>query len=151
MAGLHRGEVEAGAGEEAAEQAGAVLHALEPGLDQGGELGEVAFGQAGRGTFPVRPDRFHRVQLVRTRREPADRQPVSRRDQAGHRVADVHIQVAPHHDEGPASCWWAASRTARSEPGSGSAQVLPRALRNNAATLGCIAYLADWPLRPSHQ
>jgi hypothetical protein len=46
-------EVEAGAGEEAAEQAGPVLHPPEPGLDQSGELGEVAFGQVGQGPFEV--------------------------------------------------------------------------------------------------
>jgi hypothetical protein len=36
-----------------AEQAGAVLPALEPGLDQGGVLGDVAFGQVGQGAFQV--------------------------------------------------------------------------------------------------
>jgi hypothetical protein len=44
-------QVEPGAGEEAVEQAGAVLHPLKPGLDQRGELGEVAFGQVGQGSF----------------------------------------------------------------------------------------------------
>ena len=73
---------------------------LSPGFDQGGELGKVAFGQVGQGSLQVRPDWFHRVQLVRIWREPVDRQPVPRCDQAGHRVADVHIEVVPHHDEG---------------------------------------------------
>src|SRR6266487_371723 len=59
MAGVTEGcEVEAGAGEEAAEQAGPVLHTLEPGLDQAGELGEVAFSQVGQGSFQVGPDWF---------------------------------------------------------------------------------------------
>jgi len=50
IAGVTEGcEVQAGAGEEAVEQAGPVLHPPEPGLDQGGELGEVAFGQVGQG------------------------------------------------------------------------------------------------------
>src|SRR6266851_1156557 len=54
IAGVTEGcEVEAGAGEEAAEQAGPVLHAPQPGLDQGGELGEIAFGQVGQGSFQV--------------------------------------------------------------------------------------------------
>src|SRR6266704_6777073 len=76
IAGVTEGcEVEAGAGEEAVEQAGPVLHAFEPGLDQGGELGKVAFGQVGQGSFEVGPDWFHRVQFVRIRREPVDRQP----------------------------------------------------------------------------
>jgi uncharacterized protein YjlB len=49
MVGVTEGcEVESGAGEEAVEQAGPVLHPPEPGLDQGGELGEVAFGQVGQ-------------------------------------------------------------------------------------------------------
>jgi len=43
-----RCEVEPGAGEEAFEEAGPVLHPFEPGLGQGGELGEVAFGQVGQ-------------------------------------------------------------------------------------------------------
>jgi hypothetical protein len=40
-------EVEPGAGEEAVEEAGPVLHAPEPGLDQRGELADVAFGEVG--------------------------------------------------------------------------------------------------------
>jgi hypothetical protein len=51
-------EVEAGAGEEAVKESGPVLHPLEPGLDQGGELAEVAFGQVGQGSFQVRPEWF---------------------------------------------------------------------------------------------
>ena len=39
--------------QEAVEQAGPVLHAPEPGLDQCGELGEVVFGQVGQGSFEV--------------------------------------------------------------------------------------------------
>ena len=38
-----------------------MLHPFEPGLDQGGELGEVAFGQAGQGPFQARPERFDPV------------------------------------------------------------------------------------------
>jgi len=34
-------------------RAGPVLHPLEPGLDQGGELGEVVFGEVGQGSFQV--------------------------------------------------------------------------------------------------
>jgi hypothetical protein len=44
-------------GEEAAEEARPVPHPLEPGLDQGGELGEVTFGQLGQGSFQVRRER----------------------------------------------------------------------------------------------
>lgn len=48
MVGATEGcEVQAGAGEEAFEEGGPVLHPFEPGLDQGGELGEVALGQVG--------------------------------------------------------------------------------------------------------
>ena len=40
MVGVTEGcEVQAGAGEEAVEEPGPVLHPLEPGLDQGGQLG----------------------------------------------------------------------------------------------------------------
>src|SRR5205809_848644 len=46
-------EVQAGAGEEAFEERGPVLHPFEPGLDQGGQLGEVAFGQVGQGALEV--------------------------------------------------------------------------------------------------
>ncbi len=66
IAGVTEGcEVESGAGEEAVEQAGPVLHPFEPGLDQGGELGEVAFGQVGQRPLEVRPDGLDRVELVR--------------------------------------------------------------------------------------
>jgi hypothetical protein len=50
-----RAEVKPGAGEETFDERGPVLHPFEPGLDQGGELGEVAFGQVGQGPFQVRP------------------------------------------------------------------------------------------------
>jgi hypothetical protein len=43
-----------------------------------------------------------RVQLVRIGREPVDRQPVPRRDQAHHRAADVHVEVVPHQGDGAA-------------------------------------------------
>src|SRR6266487_4190735 len=59
MVGVTEGcKIEPGAGEEAFEEAGPVLHPLEPGLDQRGELAEVAFGQVGQGPFEVRPHRF---------------------------------------------------------------------------------------------
>jgi len=38
-------EVEPGSGEEALDEAGLVLHPSEPGLREGGELGEVALGE----------------------------------------------------------------------------------------------------------
>jgi hypothetical protein len=54
MVGVTEGcEIEAGAGQKPVEEAGPVLHAPEPGLDQGGELGEVAFGEVGQGSFEV--------------------------------------------------------------------------------------------------
>ncbi len=37
----------------AAEEAGPVLHPPQPGLDQRGELGEVAFGEVGQGSLEV--------------------------------------------------------------------------------------------------
>jgi hypothetical protein len=44
-------EVQGDTGQEAFKQAGPVLHPLEPGLHQGGQLGEVAFGQVGQRSF----------------------------------------------------------------------------------------------------
>ncbi len=97
MVGVTEGcEVQPGRGEEAAEQAGPVLHPPQPGLDQHGELGEVAFGKVGQGSLELRPDLLHRVQLVRIRRQLEDGQPGPGRDQLGHRGADVAIQVVPH-------------------------------------------------------
>src|SRR5215468_9524993 len=65
IAGVIEGcEVEAGAGEEAVEQAGPVLHPFEPGLDQRGDLGQVAFGQVGQRSFQMGPDRFSRFAMV---------------------------------------------------------------------------------------
>src|SRR5262245_28150719 len=57
-------EVEAGAGEEAVEEPGPVLHPPQPGFDQCGELGEVVFGQVGQGSFQMRPERFNRLFIV---------------------------------------------------------------------------------------
>jgi hypothetical protein len=50
--GGHKGcEVEPGAGDEPAEECWLVLHPLEPGLDQRGQLGGVAFGEGWPGLF----------------------------------------------------------------------------------------------------
>jgi hypothetical protein len=57
-------EVEASAGEEAAEQGRPVLHPPQPGLDQRGELGEVAFDKIGEGPLEMRPDQFNRLFIV---------------------------------------------------------------------------------------
>src|SRR6266700_6706042 len=62
-----RAEVKPGAGEETFDERGPVLHPFEPGLDQDGELGEVAFGQVGQGPFQVRPHLLDWVELVRIR------------------------------------------------------------------------------------
>jgi hypothetical protein len=77
-------EVEPGAGEETADEAGTVLHPFEPGLDQRGELAEVVLGEVGQRPLEVRPDRFDRVEFVGLRQEPADRQPLPRGNQLGH-------------------------------------------------------------------
>jgi hypothetical protein len=48
--GITKGcEVKPDLGEEAVQEAGAVLHPFEPGLGQGGELADVAFGQVRQG------------------------------------------------------------------------------------------------------
>jgi len=98
MVGVTEGcEVESGAGEEAVEEAGPVLHSLEPGLDQRGELAEVAFGQVGQvgqGPLEVRPDRLDRVELGGVWRQPLNGQPVPGGDQLGHRLAGVGVKSA---------------------------------------------------------
>jgi hypothetical protein len=54
IAGVAKGcEVEPGAREEAAKQAGPVLHPFEPGLHQRGELGEVVLGEVGQRPLEV--------------------------------------------------------------------------------------------------
>jgi len=95
-------EVESGSGEEAVEEARAVLHPPEPGLHQRGQLADVAFSQVGQGSLQVLPHRFDWVELVRVRREPDDGQPVPGADQVGHHVADVGVQAVPHDHERPA-------------------------------------------------
>ena len=66
MVGVTKGcEVEPSAGEEAVEEAGPVLHPPQPGLDQHGELGEVAFGKVGQGSFEMCPDQLNRLSIVR--------------------------------------------------------------------------------------
>ena len=46
-------EVEAGLGQEAADQAGLVLHPPEPGLDQRGQLIETLLGEVGQRSFKL--------------------------------------------------------------------------------------------------
>jgi hypothetical protein len=72
-----RRQVQAGAGEAAFEERERVLHPFQPGLRQGGELGEVALSEVGQGTLEVQPKRLDRVQVVRIRRQLADSQSVS--------------------------------------------------------------------------
>ena len=65
MVGVTQGcEVQPGRGKEAVEEAVPVLHPPQPGLDQRGELGEVAVGQVGQGSFEVRPERLNRLFIV---------------------------------------------------------------------------------------
>lgn len=55
MVGVTEGhESQAGAGKDALEERGPVLHPFQPGLYQGGQLGEVALGQAGQGAAEMR-------------------------------------------------------------------------------------------------
>jgi hypothetical protein len=52
MVGVTEGcEVQAAAGEEAFKEGRPVRHPFQSGLDQRGELAEVAFGQVGEGSF----------------------------------------------------------------------------------------------------
>jgi hypothetical protein len=71
-----------------------VLHPVEPGLDQGGQLAEVALGEVGQGPLEVRPHQFDRVEFVGLGRELADGQPVPGGDQVGHRAASALIAAA---------------------------------------------------------
>jgi choline dehydrogenase len=54
------GEVQAGLGKEAVDQAGPVLHPFEPGLNQSGQLVEALLGQVGQRPFQAGPDPLHR-------------------------------------------------------------------------------------------
>src|SRR5258708_4035484 len=55
MVGVTEGrEVQAGAGEEAFEEAGPVMHPFEPGLHQGGQLADVVLGQVGLTVASIR-------------------------------------------------------------------------------------------------
>jgi hypothetical protein len=85
-------EVELGLGQEAAEEAGHVLHPSGPGLDQRGQLADVLLGEVGQRSFQVRPDRLHRIQLAGVRREPVDPQLGPGGDQLAHRVSDHGIE-----------------------------------------------------------
>jgi hypothetical protein len=52
-----------GAGEEAGQELGAVLHPFEAGF-QRGQLGDVVLGQVGQGPFETGPHRLDRVEHV---------------------------------------------------------------------------------------
>jgi hypothetical protein len=53
-----------GAGEEAGQELGAVLHPFEAGFHQRGQLGDVVLGQVGQGPFETGPHRLDRVEHV---------------------------------------------------------------------------------------
>jgi hypothetical protein len=97
-------EVEAGAGQEPFEQPGPVLHPLEPGLHQRGQLGKV-----GQGSFEMRPDQFDRAELVGVGRQLEHRQPVPGRDQLFHGGADMVFRLSQTTTSGPPSCWCQAT------------------------------------------
>src|ERR1022692_909113 len=106
-----RCEVQAGAGEEAFEECGPVLHPPEPGLHQGGQLGEIAFGHVGQGPFQVRPDRLDGVELVRIRRELADVSQSRAATSSAIAALTWELRLSQTTTTGPASCWCAASRS----------------------------------------
>ena len=113
MVGVTEGcEVQAGAGEEAFEQRGPVLHPPEPGLHQGGQLGEVALGQVSQGPFQVRPHQLDGIELVRIRRELADTQPVRAATSSVMAALTWQLRLSQTTTIGPASCWRAASSKA---------------------------------------
>lgn len=72
-----------------------VLHVPEVGLDQRGQLAEVAFYQVGPESLQQRPDGLDGVEFGGVGRELEDCQPVPGRDQAAHRLADMGVQVCP--------------------------------------------------------
>jgi hypothetical protein len=51
------------------------MHGFQPGVDQRGELGEVALGEVGQGPRQVRSERLDRVELMCMRRELVRGQP----------------------------------------------------------------------------
>jgi hypothetical protein len=57
-------EVEPGAGEEAIEKAGLVLHPPEPGLGQRSELADAAFDEVGQGPLEVGPGSLSRLAMM---------------------------------------------------------------------------------------
>src|SRR5258708_27810149 len=89
-------EVESGAGEEAVEEAGPVLHPFQPGLYQGGELADVAFGQVGQGSFQAGPGRLDLAEFVRIRRALLKALARSRPPETMHRPALVGVTVMSH-------------------------------------------------------
>jgi hypothetical protein len=56
-------------GGEALDEAGLVRHAPEPGFNQGGELGDVSFGEVGQGPLEVRLGGLDRGELGGVRPE----------------------------------------------------------------------------------
>jgi hypothetical protein len=100
-------EVQAGAGEEAFEERGPVLHPPEPGFHQGGQLSEVALGQAGQGALEVGPDQLDGFEFVRVGRQTVSQS----RAWISSVIAALtcELRLSQMTTSGPASCWCAAS------------------------------------------
>jgi hypothetical protein len=93
-------EDEPGLGEEPVDELGPVLDALEPVLDDGGELVHVAGGEVAQAILHVRPDTLGRVELGGVGRQPDLGQPAGvTADEHAHRGADVGVEVIPDQDD----------------------------------------------------
>ena len=96
-----RVEGQSGLGEESADELGPVLDALEPVLDDGGQVIDVAGGEVAQAVLHVRPDALGRVEIGGVGGQPHLGQPVAMRaDEPSHRGTDVGIQVVPDQNDG---------------------------------------------------
>jgi hypothetical protein len=95
-----RSEGQSGLGEEPADEGGPVLDALEPALDDRGELVHVADSEVAQAVLHVRPGALGGVELGGVGGQPDLGQPVRvSADEPPHRGADVGVQVVPDQDD----------------------------------------------------
>ena len=94
-------EAESGLGEESVDEGGPVLDALEPVLDDRGQLvGGAAGSQVAQAVFHVRPGALDRVEVRGVGGQLDDGQPVRvRAGEGAHHGAEVGVQVVPAQDD----------------------------------------------------
>src|SRR5262245_56945156 len=101
--GLQEGyEVEAGAGEGAANEGGRVLHSFQPGLDRGGELGSCTSGE---GSELLVHDRVSFGAWVRVQRLRRCRGDLIKQELSRHAVSEIATRLGfPSAASSPALC-----------------------------------------------